>query len=335
MTRTSRPLGALACLLAGLRAAAGRPGLLAAIWGWHLVIGLAVAIPIFRWLYDTTAYRPAADAIADRFSFGLLAELTQADGGSPVGLVLNAFTGGLLLAVVTAPFLLAAALASLRDATLRGRDAGSAATSLYWPFFRVLVFGRAVALAAALATAAALRPALRWLSEGPWEPGLLWALGVRAGAAAVVAVLLFAAVDFALVRLEVDRSRRAFRAWLAGLRFAAVSRIGLTLALWTGAAVFLAVMLALFVALDEFASRGGRSLPAIAGAAAIALQQAFMLGRTWLRLGLLGAEQQAFEAACQVARMDPVPEPVPSIEPAEAAASQQAVAGEGTSTEEP
>jgi hypothetical protein len=141
---------------------------------------------------------------------------------------------------------------------------------------------------------------LRPLAESSWEAGWLWVVGIRAAAAGIVAVLLLAAVDFALVRLEEQRSRQAFRAWVAGLRFAG-SHAVLTLGLWIGCAALLAAAVGAFVGLREATSVGFASLPtALAVTVAVVLQQLFMLTRTGLRVGLLGAEQHAFALAATV-----------------------------------
>ena len=295
MRPISRQARALDSLTAGLGAATARPALVTMLWSCHLVLGFGLAIPMFRWLYNATAYRPAADALATRFSFGWLVELLQFDSASVLGILQAGVGGGLLVAILASPFLIAATLASLRDGSAGRTDLGSAAAEMYWPFLRVILFGRALALVAGGVTAAVLRLALQPLHDSAWEPGFLWARGIQAAGAAIVVVLLMGAVDYALVRLEADRSRAAVRAWLAGVRFA-LTRPALTLGLWAGAGVVLAIGIGVFVLLREFTTVA--TLPsAVAIAVAVVLQQVFMLARTWLRVGLLGAEQHAVSCA--------------------------------------
>jgi hypothetical protein len=205
----------------------------------------------------------------------------------------TAVAGGLLLAVFASPLLLAATLASVRDASRDRRELGAAAVALYWPFLLVIIIVRAVAAAAAGLTAALAGLALAPLSESAWEPGFLWAAVIQAGTAVLVAVLLFAAVDYALVRLEAGRSPGALSAWLAGVR-EAITRPGLTLGVWAGAGTVLALAVGIYVTLREFTSRGAVAAPSgVALGIAFVLQQAFMFTRTWLRVGLLAAEQDA------------------------------------------
>jgi hypothetical protein len=289
--------GVLGSLTAGLGAAAERPGIVAMLWSCHLVLGFAIAIPMFRWLYDATAFRPAADVLASRFSFGWLAELLQLDNSSMIRILQSGAAGGALIAILASPFLISATLASLRDASLRRASLAAAATTLYWPFLRVIVFGRAFALAAGGLIAVVLRFALTPLSDATWEGGFFLAGAIQVTAAVLVTVFLLAGVDYALVCLEAGRSRTGLRAWLAGLRFA-VERPALAVGVWVGAGVMLALAIGVFAAVREITLPGATALPeAVAFAFALVVQQAFMLGRTWLRVGLLGAEQHAFEHA--------------------------------------
>ena len=120
--------GALASLQRGLRMATGRPGLVTAIWSWHLVLGFALAIPMFRWLHAATANRPEADALAGRFSAGALVDLLQFDSAPILRIMQAAVAGGLLVAVIVSPLLIAATLASVRDASRDRRAIAATAT---------------------------------------------------------------------------------------------------------------------------------------------------------------------------------------------------------------
>ena len=107
----------------------------------------------------------------------------------------------------------------------------------------------------------------------------------------LVGVMLLAALDYALVRLESGHSRGALGAWLAGVGFAFTHPV-LTLGIWAGAGAVAAVGLGVFIALRELTSAGSVALPAAAAIpVSVVLQQLFVLARTWVRVGLLGAEQ--------------------------------------------
>jgi hypothetical protein len=298
----ARRSGALASLRRGLRLATGRPGLVTAIWSWHLVLGFALAIPMFRWLHAATANRPEADALAGRFSAGGLVDLLQFDSAPILRIMQGAVAGGLLVAVFVSPLLIAATLASVRDASRDRRAVAAAAAALYWPFLLVILIGRGVALAAAALAATVAGLALAPLSRSAWETGFLWAAVIQAVTAAFVAVLLLGAVDYALVRLEAGRSPGALSAWFAGVR-QAVTRPALTLGIWACAGVLLALLIGVYIALRELTTRGSVSVPSVlAVGGAFVLQQGFMFTRTWLRVGLLAAEQDASDRAHEASR---------------------------------
>jgi hypothetical protein len=134
--------------------------------------------------------------------------------------------------------------------------------------------------------------------------------------AALVAVLLLAAVDYALVRVEAGRSPGALSAWFAGVR-QTITRPALTLGIWAGAGVLLALLIGVYIALRELTTRGSVSVPSVlAVGGAFVLQQGFMFTRTWLRVGLLAAEQDVADRAREASRgrhpdpADPGSEPV-------------------------
>jgi hypothetical protein len=302
--------GALRSLHRGLRVATGRPALVAAVWGWHLVLGFALTLPMFRWLYAATAHRPEADLLAQRFSLGVFVDLLQFDTAPVLRMLQAALTGGLIVAVLASPLVIAATLTSVRDASRDRRELGAAVAALYWRFLLVIIVGRAIALSAAGLTAALAGLVLAPLSGSAWEPGFLWAAAIQGVMAVLVAVLLLAAVDYALVRLEAGRSPGALSAWLAGVR-EAVARAGLTLGVWAGAGVVVAVLVAVYIFLREgisFAAAGDAAGGTAGGPSALAmgaaffLQQAFMFTRTWLRVGLLAAEQDASDREHDVSR---------------------------------
>src|SRR6476659_5331477 len=69
--RRGRPVtrwAAFGELRRGVGVAVRQPRLIAALWLWQLVVALAGTLPVFQWLRDTTALRPAADRLLVRFS---------------------------------------------------------------------------------------------------------------------------------------------------------------------------------------------------------------------------------------------------------------------------
>ena len=171
----------------GFRVASGRPGLVTAIWCWHLVLGFALALPMFRWLQAATAYRPEADAFAERFSLAGSSTCCSSTAPRSCGSIQAAVWGGVLVAVLASPLLIAATLASVRDASRDRRALAAAAATLYLPFLLLIIIGRGIALAAAGLTAVLAGLALAPLSQSAWEPGYLWAAAIQAVTAVLVA----------------------------------------------------------------------------------------------------------------------------------------------------
>jgi len=271
----------------GVGIAVRQPRLIAALWLWQLVVALAGTLPVFQWLRDTTALRPAADRLLVRFSLPDVVDAVRTTQGSPVAMWNAALSGSLLLTVVTAPVVIAATLDALRDA---GGEPVNARTvsNCYWRLLRLTVFGRGTAIVAAILTAAGLALALRPLHDRS-SSGVLLALSLAGAVAACIGAWLWAAVDVGAVAIVHGRVRGAFAGWVAGLR--TVLRVpAFTLLLWASFAVALIGALLLLAA--GIASLPATTLPLILLMAA--LHQAFAVWRVVLRVGVLSAEAGAW-----------------------------------------
>lgn len=305
---------ALPAFAAGLRAVASRPRLIAAVWAWQLVVATALSLPLFRGLVTTTAYTPAADVLLERFSFGLFAELLRASQAPLLAMLQAGAFGGVLIAIVTAPLLLAAIITSIeREGRVMFPELASAAGLFYWPFLRLLVFGRGVGLLAAGLVGGAFSGAMRPVRRSLWEAGRLGAGFVVMGGALVALALFWAAVDYAMIHAVRTGSRRMFAAWRMGLR-ATFTRPITTLGLWLLAGVLLVALASvLFVVFDPIPATSGVLI-----ALAFVVLQVFMTVRIGLRVALVGAEAAAWrivpEAASDTAAV-PIAAPPPD-EPA-------------------
>jgi hypothetical protein len=179
-----------------------------------------------------------------------------------------------------------------------------AAADLYWPFLRVLIVGRGLALAGAAIAGMAGASAIGPLRASFGEAGLWSGLALLAGGTLLVGAWLLGACDYALADLARERGRSAIRAWTRGARCAAAHPLA-TVALWSGSGVLLLLLLGVYTAIATGVPAGAPwFLPM-----AVLVQQLFMLGRTWVRAGLLAAEQGLLLAA--------YPAPVPLPPPAE------------------
>ena len=287
-------------LAAGLRTAASQRRVLVAIWSWHLVVAAAAALPMFTWLRSATAHRPAADVLVERWSFGTVSELLQYTEAPILEMLRSGAVAAVALATVAAPLFIALVLRSLGTDAASSTDLGRAAVRMYWPLLRALILGRAVALAGVALTALGVASAMGPLRASLGEAGLWSGLLLLLAATAIVGMLLLAACDYALVEVVERGGRSAVRAWLRGARAALTHPVAAVL-LWAGAGVLLAVLLGLYGVISARLPVGTMSL-VVAG---VLVQQLFMLGRTWVRVGLLGAERSVFLA---VSPAPPLPE---------------------------
>jgi hypothetical protein len=298
----------LPSFVAGWRAAAARPSLIAVLWCCHGALAVAAALPVFQWLSEATATSPAADVLATRLSFGLLAELLHYNDASILDILRSGALGVVLVGLLASPFLLAVTLVTLEPVGAAGvsRAPAAAAAALYWRYFRVLVLGRGMALLGAAATGALLGEIMAPLHDAAWEPGRFWAVGLPLASAALVALLFWVAVDYALIVIARSDSCGTARAWLTALRMV-LARPALTLGLWGVGAVMFAAVLAAYIGLRALVPGTSAWLVGLT----IAMQQLFVVTRTWLRVGVLGAEQivapwpQALEAGAVPASAGP------------------------------
>jgi hypothetical protein len=271
---------------------------LVAIWLWHLLVGAAAAFPMFAWLRNATAYRPAADVLVERWSFGMVAELLQYNQAPIVEMLQSGALAGVALATVAAPLFIALVLRSPGTDAMSSTDLGRAAMRLYWPLLRALLLGRAIALAGIAVAALAVASLVDPLRASLGQAGLWSGLALLLAATAILGLLLLAACDYALVDVAEGRGRSAVRAWLRGARAALTHPIA-ALLLWGGAGLLLTLLLGVYGLVSATLPVGTTPL-VVAG---VLVQQLFMLGRTWLRVGLLGAERTVFLAVSPVPRL--------------------------------
>jgi len=274
-----------------------QPRLIAALWLWQLVVAVAATLPVFQWLRDTTALRPAADRLLVRFSLPDVVDATRTTQGSPIATWSATLAGALLLTIVTAPVVIAVTIEALRDADgepVKTRNV----SACYWRLLRLTVFGRGTAILAAVLSMIGLALLLRPLHDRS-SSGVLLAIGLPGVVGACMAAWLWAAVDVGAVAIVHGRVRGAFASWVAGLRTVLRTPV-FTLIVWAGFAFALGGALLLLVA--GTASLPATTLPLILLMAA--LHQAFAVWRLVLRIGVLSAEAGAW------LRLWPAPPPV-------------------------
>ena len=278
-------------LAAGLRTAASQRRVLVAVWLWHLLVGAAAALPMFTWLRNATAHRPAADVLVERWSFGMVAELLQYNQAPILEMLRSGALAAVALATVAAPLFIALVLRSLAAGAMSTTDLGRAAVRVYWPLLCALLLGRAIALVGIALTALAFGSLVDPLRASLGQAGFWSGLALLLAATTLVGMLLLTACDYALVDVAEGRGSSAVRAWLRGARAALMYPFA-ALLLWAGAGVLLTLLLCLYGLVSAALPVG--TMPLVV--AGVLVQQSFMLGRTWLRVGLLGAERTVFLA---------------------------------------
>jgi hypothetical protein len=279
--------------------AARRPRLIVGLWLWQLALALTATLPVFQWLRDTTAIRPAADRLLDRFSLADVIDIVRTSAGSVVATWNAALGGAMLLTVVTAPIVLAVTVAALRDpdhdSSLTMRGPGEC----YWRLLLLTVVGRGIAIVVAGIGTIGVMLALSSIRERTdWSFPVVIALA--GGVGACIAALLWAVVDVGICAIVHGRARGAFAGWWIGLR--TVWRMpAFIVFLWALSGV--ATLAALLVLAAGTASLPATTLPLIALMAA--LHQSFAVWRAVLRVGVLSAEMNAWAAVW--------PEPAPPM----------------------
>src|SRR3990172_2983963 len=202
---------ALLSLAHGLRAALSEPRLALALWAWSAPLTLPVAAPIWRVWRDATADLPRADALIDDLNLATFRELTPLAVTSSWGPAVAALGGVILLAALgqalVAGGTLEVLLSAERGPFLRRFLAGAGA--FFGGFLLVFVLP-AVAAGLSLGVVAwVFEPLARAAAGSAWEPGWYLVQAARVAALALVALFWLVAVDYARIRMAIERDRRS------------------------------------------------------------------------------------------------------------------------------
>jgi hypothetical protein len=286
----------------GLRAASRNKRLVVTLWLFNLALALAAGVPGWRALQDAIGSLPAADPLAEAFSFGVLVDLTELRPGLVTGLgdaAAAVFALGLLVGLVATGGSLEV-LMSGDDRSFAHRF-GRGAFRFFGRFLRLAAISAVAAVLLAGVVAGPLVALGRHLRRESGSEALALSVLLAALLACGLMVLLTLLVqDAARVRIVREDPRRVLPALWAG--------VGLVLrhpAKWLGTwALNAALLLVVFAAYVALANR--LPTPELL-AVLIVLQQLFVLVRCGLRVALLDAE------VTLVAALQP---PVPPAQPA-------------------
>lgn len=302
----------LRSLAHGLGSALAEPRLPLALWAWSAILTLPVAAPIWHVWRDTTADAPRADALMNGFNLATFRELTKFDVTSSWTPAFAALGGVILLAIVGQALVAGGTLEVLvtdeRGPFTRRFLAG--AGGYFWRFLRVLVVAAVAAGLTLAAVVLAFVPLLAITNDSAWEPGWYLVQAARVVALAVVALLWLIAVDYARIRMALERDRRSALAALARGVATVVRHPLRAFGIWIAGGVLVALLAGAY---NLF---GGWTAGALF--LMIAAQQLFMLVRAGIRVAVVGAEIHASRqlmAAAAAPPPSPVPEPPPAPEP--------------------
>jgi hypothetical protein len=304
-------------LVTGLRRTARLPGLAVLLWLVNLLLAVIVVAPFWLRLSGVLAGTQGGDRLLEGFSFGLLADLAREHGGLLGPLVLNVLPLFVIMLLVNA-----ATAGGVLEALIGGRPGGwlerfgGGALRLFGRFLRVEVLAGVVATVAVASILAVTAGATREAWDSEWEPAPLvgWLAGLAVAGLAVVAVLL--ALDLARVRIVRDDRHRVMRAFFGSLWLVLRHPVA-TVGLWLSVAALFGAVLALYFAVRAY-------VPAVTWpgiALMVVVQQAVVLVRAALRVGLFAAEVELVERLLPPAPVAP-PEPLVDEPPLELVAPE-------------
>jgi hypothetical protein len=269
---------------AGLRAARRNGRLVAALWLVNLALAATAALPLWRALAEVIGPLPGADALAEAFSFGVLADLGELRPGLVAGFA-NAAAALYLLGLLAGLAVAGGALEVLTSTDERP-FAHRFGRGLRF-FGRFLRLGLVTLVAAVLLAALTVGPLVALNGRVRAESGSEWlSLAVVAAALLVLGLVLLLALlvqDAARIRIVREDARRVLPALAAGVRLV-LRRPALWLSTWALNALVLLAAFASYLALSGTVAIGSRV------ALLVLVQQGFVLSRCALRVALLGAE---------------------------------------------
>ncbi len=291
----------------GFRSAIRRPGLVALLWAWNLLVGLAAAIPAYFWWSAASRFTPGTDSMRDRFDPAVVADLTKYDSASGFGLISGAAIGAVLVSFVAGALVNGGILEVLAaegdDRRLMHRFFRGAG-HFGGRFLRLLVPTCLVGLIVSGILTFIAGFATSPLADSEWEPGAMLAGLINLTVFALTWGWFLIGQDYARIRIAADDRPRVLRAWFDSLVFV-LRKLLSTAAIGASMAVVSVALLAAWLLYDGNASSAtwGGIL------ALIAVQQAVVASRTGVRVAMLGAERSyllrtAARAAAAQARPD-------------------------------
>jgi hypothetical protein len=270
----------------GVREGARRPALAATLWLWNLLLGAIVALPAWTAFGGAFNLSPEADQLLDRFNIRLLVEAFHYDRSSVTAVLSGAFLAAALLGLVGNALLAGGVLDVLTTDDTRSflhrfmRGAGH----FFARFVRLLLAAGVSFLACAFVASLVAAPIGSVMRQADSEVVRLLSYFVIPAAILLLFAFFSLVLDYARVRMVLEGSRGAFKAWFRSLGFVVRHLFGTTVVAASFAAAT-AVLLVLSVAYQTRAASNTSVLIVLL----FLVQQATMFVRFGLRVGSLAA----------------------------------------------
>jgi hypothetical protein len=287
-------------VVSGLSAAVRERRLVLVMWLLHLAVALIVVFPFWVWAQRALGTSVEAQALLGGLDLAVFADVLE-ESSPAIVMVALALLAVLVVAAAGAALVSGGVLAVLIGRA-RAAEAG-AATGPGSSRERVLArffegggryFWRNLGLMAITAVALLVigglvfglaRAATAPLEDSLSEAGAWARTFAPVAAAGLVLVLLILVLDFARAALVAGDRRGVWRSWLAGARFVA-GRLPAAGALWLAFGLLVVLGGGLYLAVQGLAPAG--TWPAIW--LMVLMQQAFVLWRGMMRVGLVAAQ---------------------------------------------
>ena len=270
----------------GFREAARRPALAATLWLWSLLLGAIVALPAWTAFGGAFNLSPEADQLLDRFNIRLLVEAFHYDRSSVTAVLSGAFLAAALLGLVGNALLAGGVLGVLTTDDTRSflhrfmRGAGH----FFARFLRLLLVASTSFLVCAFVASLVAAPIGSVMGQANSEAVRLLSYFVMPAAILLLFAFFSLVLDYARVRMVLEGSRGAFKAWFRSLGFVVRHLLGTTVV----AALFAAATAVLLVVSVGYQTRAVSNTTLLI-LLLFLVQQATMFVRFGLRVGSLAA----------------------------------------------
>ena len=275
----------LSAIRHGLRAIARERLCAVLLWLSGAVLALPIA-GLAWWWWSRTALLPESDVLLDHFSLAIMGELLKTGRAQFIAIFPTLFLA-IVLALPVGAVVYGGIVTVLadRESPLSLQRFWRGARCCFWRYVALAVIGTVFTAILMVIVAIASIPLVHPLRKTSWEPGASLALAIQLALVVLAMVHALIAFDYARIRVVLNDDRDVLRAWFASLWFV----LRHPFATYGLAAVFsLLMLLAVETYVAISARLGAKTMTLVL--VTFAIQQAFMLVRSSVRVGLIAGE---------------------------------------------